>query len=168
MNEIDPKAYLFYTDGGCDNVDSKQGSYAWFNARTEVSESRYFTNTTSNIMEMTAVIEALKTTPEGSSVHIYSDSEYIIKGITEWIVNWKKKGWRNAKKEPVKNQGLWREMDDLCAKRHVYFHKVKGHSGVLGNEIADSLCNAAVFNKKDLTSEQIQNVINLCKEQYRG
>lgn len=148
----------FYTDGGCDNAGTREGSFGWFNLDTKQGDAQYFENTTSNIMEMTAVIEVLKTIPEGEEVHIYSDSEYTIKGITDWILGWKKRGWRASGGGAVKNQALWKEMDALCAARKVFFHKVKGHAGIVGNEIADSLTVAARAQKRNLTLAEVQEV----------
>ena len=90
-------------------------------------------------MELTAAIEALKAVKKKIPIDIYTDSEYVRKGISEWIHSWKKKGWKTAQKKPVKNAELWQELDMLCAQYDVNWHWVKGHAGDEGNERADRL-----------------------------
>jgi ribonuclease HI len=98
---------------------------------------------TNNIMEMTAAIEALRHTPEGSQVRVTTDSQYLKNGITQWIRGWKRNGWKTASKSPVKNQDLWRELDRLVGVRSVTWHWVAGHSGHAENDRCDELANAA-------------------------
>ena len=98
---------------------------------------------TNNIMEMTAAIEALRRTPEGAVVRITTDSQYVKNGITEWIDGWKRKGWRKADGGAVLNQQLWRELDALASARRVEWAWVKGHSGHPENERCDVLANEA-------------------------
>lgn len=100
--------------------------------------------TTNNRMEMMAVIKGLQAVSEGSAVLIYLDSEYVRKGITEWISGWKRKGWRTSTGQPVKNSDLWRELDALVTTRQVTWQWVKGHAGNPGNERADALANMGV------------------------
>lgn len=100
--------------------------------------------TTNNRMEMTAVIEALKTVPEGTAVTIHTDSTYVMKGMTEWITGWKAKDWKNSQKKPVKNKDLWLILDALAAVRDVRWRWVKGHAGDPGNERADELANTGM------------------------
>ena len=102
--------------------------------------------TTNNRMEMMAVIEALRSLDAPHSVQLYLDSEYVRKGITEWIHNWKLRGWRTADKKPVKNADLWQILDALThTKGHqINWHWVKGHAGHPGNEAADALANAGI------------------------
>lgn len=164
--------YIFYTDGGCDNVQSKVGGWAFARADSDhlvnvdfvAFGTGYDPDTTSNIMEMSAVIEALKTTQPNSSVLIHSDSEYVIKGISEWIIGWKKNGWRTAGKKPVKNKELWIAMDALCSERKVFFKKVKGHSGILGNELADTLIIRAVKDKGTLDTATCTEILQRLKK----
>lgn len=98
---------------------------------------------TNNIMELTAAIEALRHTPPGSHVVLTTDSLYVKDGITKWIVNWKKKGWRKADGKPVLNQKQWLALDELAGRRHVRWEWVRGHIGHPENERCDELANAA-------------------------
>jgi ribonuclease HI len=95
-------------------------------------------------MELTAVIEALAALKSRSSVDLHLDSEYVRQGITSWIHNWKRRGWRTADGKPVKNEDLWRRLDDLARSHDVRWHWVKGHNGNPGNERADALANRGV------------------------
>lgn len=97
--------------------------------------------TTNNRMEMTAVIEALCVLKDRSHIVLHTDSQYVMKGITEWIRGWKVRGWKTAAKEPVKNVDLWKRLDELCNSHEIKWVWVKGHSGHIGNERADRLAN---------------------------
>ncbi len=103
-------------------------------------------STTNNRMEMMAVIEALSALRQPCQVALYLDSEYVRKGITEWIHGWKARGWRTAAKQPVKNVDLWQRLDALVATsgHRISWHWVKGHAGDPGNERADALANKGV------------------------
>ncbi len=101
-------------------------------------------NTTNNRMELKAAIEGLSALTEDCEVQLTTDSQYVRKGITEWIHNWKKNGWRTAAKKPVKNGDLWQQLDVLNEKHHISWHWVKGHSGHRENEIADQLANQGI------------------------
>jgi ribonuclease HI len=100
--------------------------------------------TTNNRMELTAVIEALTALKRPSRIVLHTDSQYVMKGITEWIRGWKAKGWRTAAREPVKNVDLWMRLDALCAQHVIKWVWVRGHSGHNGNERADLLANRGV------------------------
>ncbi len=102
--------------------------------------------TTNNRMEMMAVIEALSALRQPCQVALYLDSEYVRKGITEWIHGWKARGWRTAAKQPVKNVDLWKQLDELVSstEHRIEWHWVKGHAGNPGNERADALANKGV------------------------
>lgn len=93
---------------------------------------------------MTAVIEALKIVKEKCAVEVFTDSKYVMDGITTWIHNWKAKGWKTAAKKPVKNEDLWRELDAVVATHDVSWNWVKGHNGDYHNEIADELATSAI------------------------
>jgi ribonuclease HI len=97
--------------------------------------------TTNNRMELTAVIEGLAALKKPSQVRVFTDSQYVQKGISEWIHSWKKRGWRTADKKPVKNDDLWRRLDELANGHSVEWHWVKGHAGDPENERADLLAN---------------------------
>lgn len=100
--------------------------------------------TTNNRMELTAVIRALEALKRPSVVRIHTDSQYVQKGITEWIRNWKRRGWRTAEKTPVKNEDLWRRLDELAAQHRIEWIWVRGHAGNAGNERADRLANMGI------------------------
>jgi len=102
---------------------------------------------TNNIMEMTAAIEGLKRTEEKAKVVVTTDSQYLIKGITQWIKGWKKRGWKKADGQPVLNQELWKELDRLAGTRTITWTWVKGHAGHPENERCDELAKAAVPRK---------------------
>ena len=101
-------------------------------------------STTNNRMELTAVIEGLKALKRACPVVITTDSQYVKNGITQWIHNWKRNGWRTAAKKPVKNDDLWRQLDEAVSRHEVTWHWVKGHSGHPENERADELANRGI------------------------
>jgi ribonuclease HI len=100
--------------------------------------------TTNNRMELTAVIEALGALKRPSRVILHTDSQYVQKGITEWINGWKARGWRTAAREPVKNADLWKKLDEAVKAHQIDWIWVKGHAGHVGNERADALANKGV------------------------
>jgi ribonuclease HI len=97
--------------------------------------------TTNNRMELMAAIEALQALSRPCAVAVYTDSEYVRKGISEWLPKWKASGWRTAARKPVKNEDLWRRLEEAAARHEVKWHWVKGHSGHPENERADALAN---------------------------
>jgi ribonuclease HI len=101
-------------------------------------------STTNNRMELTAVIRALQALRSPSRVRLHTDSQYVQKGISEWIHGWKRRGWKTADKKPVKNEDLWRELDAAAARHQVEWLWVKGHAGHPGNERADELANEGI------------------------
>ena len=101
-------------------------------------------HTTNNRMELTAVIRALEALRRTSHVRVHTDSQYVQKGISVWIHDWKKRGWRTAEKKPVKNSDLWRKLDELAGRHNIEWIWVKGHAGHAGNERADALANLGV------------------------
>jgi ribonuclease HI len=136
-----------YTDGACKGNPGPGGWGVWLKSAT--AQKELFggeRETTNNRMEMTAVIEALKALKRPCQVTMYVDSQYVLKGITEWIHGWKAKGWRTASKEPVKNVDLWQQMDALVQTggHKIDWRWVKGHAGDPGNERADQLANKGV------------------------
>lgn len=100
--------------------------------------------TTNNRMELTAAIEGLRALKKPARVVLTTDSEYVMKGIREWMPNWKKRGWKTAARQPVKNEDLWRALDELVNQHQVEWRWVKGHSGHPENELADELANLGV------------------------
>lgn len=135
-----------YTDGACKGNPGKGGWGALIQLGGESIE--IFggeLNTTNNRMELIAVIEALdKVKAEPSRVMVFTDSTYVQKGISEWILNWKKNGWRSSSKQPVKNQDLWMRLDELKQGMKIEWNWVKGHAGHPENERADFLANQGV------------------------
>jgi len=142
-----------YTDGACSGNPGPGGWGAILIAgerRKEISGSD--PATTNNRMELMAAIEALRALKSPSDVDLYTDSTYVKKGITEWIDSWKRNGWRRRSGKrwlPVKNEDLWRDLDELVAKHRVSFHWVEGHAGNEGNERADVLAREAIHALKE-------------------
>lgn len=101
-------------------------------------------NTTNNRMELTAAIKGLEALSRRCEVKLTTDSQYVRNGITRWIENWKKKGWKTASRQPVKNVDLWQRLDELVGRHNVEWHWVRGHSGHAENEIADQLANRGI------------------------
>jgi ribonuclease HI len=101
-------------------------------------------NTTNNRMELMAVIRGLQALKRRCAVDVTTDSQYVKNGITQWIHNWKRNGWRTAARKPVKNDDLWRQLDEAVARHDVSWHWVKGHSGHPENERADALANRGI------------------------
>jgi len=101
-------------------------------------------NTTNNRMEMMAVITGLELLKRPCVVHITTDSQYVLKGVTEWMAGWKKRGWKTASRQPVKNVDLWRRLDAALARHEVHWNWVRGHTGHPENERADALANRGI------------------------
>lgn len=101
-------------------------------------------HTTNNRMELTAAIQALEALDRPCVVHLTTDSQYVRKGITEWMAGWKRRGWRTAARKPVLNEDLWRRLDALNQRHEVHWHWVRGHSGHAENEQADALANRGI------------------------
>jgi len=110
-------------------------------ARREISGAA--PNATNNIMEMTAALEALKQTPPGAQVEVTTDSQYLVKGMTQWLAGWKRKNWRKADGQPVMNQTVWMALDEAARARQVTWVWVEGHNGHPENERCDELANQA-------------------------
>jgi len=134
-----------YTDGACRGNPGPGGWGVLLRARGAEKELYGADRaTTNNRMELTAVIRALEALKRPSEVRLYTDSQYVQKGISQWIGDWKRRGWRTAAKKPVKNEDLWRRLDELAARHRVEWRWVKGHAGHDGNERADALANRAI------------------------
>jgi ribonuclease HI len=139
---------LVWTDGACSGNPGPGGWAAIVVAPggEHVELSGGEPHTTNNRMELMAVIRALEALKRPCAVTLYLDSQYVLKGITEWLPGWKAKGWRTASKQPVKNAELWRRLDDLLTQggHSVDWRWVRGHNGDPGNERADALANLGV------------------------
>jgi ribonuclease HI len=136
---------VIYADGACKGNPGVGGWGALL--RFGATEKEIFGGepvTTNNRMELRGVIEALRLLTRECEVVVYTDSSYVQKGISDWIHGWKRNGWRTADKKPVKNDDLWRQLDELVAKHQIEFRWVKGHAGNEGNERADVLANRGV------------------------
>ena len=143
-----PTTVVIYTDGACKGNPGPGGWGAWLRSGPNERElCGGSPETTNNRMELTAVIEALRALKWPCEVALYTDSQYVRQGITEWIGNWKKRGWTTTDKKPVKNADLWRALDEQATRHRMDWRWVKGHSGDEGNERADALANrgAATF-----------------------
>jgi len=139
------RAVEIYTDGACRGNPGPGGWAALLIAGASEREiSGAETLTTNNRMELTAVIRALEALNRRCEVDVYTDSQYVQKGISEWLPGWKKRGWKTADKKPVKNQDLWLALDELVHRHDLAWHWVKGHSGNAGNERVDALANRAI------------------------
>ena len=139
------KRVEIYTDGACRGNPGPGGWAATLELGEHLRElSGAEAATTNNRMELTAVIRALEALKRSSPLIIHTDSEYVRRGITEWIGGWKSRGWKTADKKPVKNRDLWERLDELSQQHDIEWRWVKGHSGVPGNERVDQLANAAI------------------------
>ena len=139
------KQVTIYTDGACRGNPGPGGWGALI--KFDSMEKEIFggkNDTTNNQMELLAAIEGLATLKEPCSVELFTDSKYVMDGITQWIKNWKKNNWKTAAKKEVKNKELWQKLDYLISKHQVQWHWVKGHSGDAGNEAADLLANKGI------------------------
>lgn len=149
MTDAMPTVHLF-TDGAC---SGNPGPGGWGlilrhpATGKEIERAGAEANTTNNRMELMAVIEGLRLLTKPSIVELYSDSQYVLKGLKEWLASWKRRGWKTADKKPVKNVELWKTLDELAQKHDVRMHWIRGHQGHPENERADSL---AVKAREDL------------------
>jgi ribonuclease HI len=133
-----------FTDGSCKGNPGPGGWAAILRMGAHEKEiSGGDPDTTNNRMEMTAVIRGLNALIESCEVDIHTDSKYVLDGMTKWLDGWKKRGWKNASKQPVRNQDLWHELIEAVSRHQVSWTWVKGHNGHLENERADRLASAA-------------------------
>jgi ribonuclease HI len=145
MPQAPAQSIHIFTDGACKGNPGRGGWGAllrWNGEERELFGGE--ASTTNNRMELTAVIEALGALKRRSHVVLHTDSQYVQKGITEWIRGWKARGWRTAAKEPVKNVDLWKRLDEIAGQHDIDWVWVKGHAGHEGNERADALANKGV------------------------
>jgi ribonuclease HI len=148
--------YTIYTDGGCDPNPGPGGyGIVILEAGKEPREiSGGEPKATNNRMEMRAALEALRAVDEGSVVDLFTDSQYLRNGVTQWLAGWKARGWKTSTKEPVKNQDLWEALDVEIGKRKVRWHWTRGHSGDHWNERADQLATRGIPRATGIALEQ--------------
>lgn len=136
---------IIYTDGACKGNPGPGGWGAHLKYNSH--EKELFggeAETTNNRMELMAAIQALEVLTRTCQVRLHTDSKYLLQGITEWMANWKKRGWKTATNKPVKNEDLWRRLDAAIQNHQIEWVWVKGHNGEPGNERADSLANKGI------------------------
>ena len=134
-----------YTDGACRGNPGPGGWAALLRMGEHEREiSGGEAHTTNNRMELTAVIRALETLTRPVQARVYTDSEYVRRGMSEWLSAWKLRGWRTAERKPVKNQDLWQQLDELRTRHQLEWHWVPAHSGIADNERVDRLANEAI------------------------
>ncbi len=134
-----------YTDGACRGNPGPGGWGVLLRARGR--ERELFggePETTNNRMELTAAIEGLKALRRRCHVRLYTDSRYVMQGMTEWLENWKRRDWKNSSRKPVKNKDLWQALDQACQRHDIEWRWVRGHTGHEGNERADALANRGI------------------------
>lgn len=143
MNET----VIIYTDGACRGNPGQGGWGAILNYKGKIKEIYGGDKeTTNNRMELMAAIQALESLTRPCNVRLHSDSAYVLKGIKEWLPNWKKRGWKTANNHPVKNVDLWQRLDAAIMPHTIEWQWVKGHSGDKGNDRADALANLGIDN----------------------
>ena len=151
------KKVVIYTDGAC---EGNPGPGGWAVILRHGAHAKDLSGaepaTTNNRMELTAAIAALRALKEPCEVELYTDSEYLRDGITSWVASWKARNWRTADRKPVKNDDLWRLLDELCARHKVQWHWLKGHAGHPDNERCDELARAEITKlHEQYTAEQL-------------
>ncbi len=140
-----PNKIELYVDGACRGNPGPGGWGALLRYQgVEKELSGAELNTTNNQMELMAAIQGLQALTRPCHIDVYTDSEYVRKGITLWIQNWQKRGWKSAANKPVKNQALWQQLDAAAARHSITWHWVKGHNGHPENERVDALARAAI------------------------
>lgn len=149
MSALNTTKVYIYTDGACRGNPGPGGwgvllRYKQHEKRLSGAE----THTTNNRMELQAAIQALASLKNPCEVHITTDSTYVKDGITRWMTNWKKRGWRTSQGSPVKNQDLWQQLDHQSNRHRMHWHWVQGHSGHKENDIADQLARDAIDTLK--------------------
>lgn len=139
-----------YSDGACKGNPGIGGWGVLLRAKGKERElCGGEAHTTNNRMELMAAIVALETLTRPCQVRLHTDSKYVQQGISEWLANWKRRGWKTADKKPVKNEDLWRRLDEAASRHRIEWLWVKGHAGHDGNERADALANRGIEQLKE-------------------
>lgn len=145
LKELDSQLVDVFADGACSGNPGPGGwGVVWVQGDRRAAQNDGENQTTNNRMELTAAIRSLEALPDEVPVRITTDSQYVKNGIEQWIHNWRLKGWLTTDRKPVKNQDLWKRLDDLCSRKKVTWAWVKGHNGHEGNERADALARQAI------------------------
>lgn len=160
------KRVTIYTDGGCEGNPGPGGWAAILSVRGATREiSGAVPATTNNRMELQAAISALEALEEPSEVTLLTDSEYLCEGITKWVANWKAKGWMLSRKKCVKNDDLWRRLDELTAAHKISWQWLRGHAGQPENERCDALAQTEIAKiKAQFTAEQLAELVEEFKK----
>jgi ribonuclease HI len=149
------KSVVIHTDGGC---QGNPGPGGWAAVLTYGAKTKEISGgvpaTTNNRMELQAAIEALRALKEACEVEFFTDSQYVRRGVTEWIWGWKRNGWVTKAKEPVRNADLWRALDEQTRRHRITWRWLKGHAGHAGNERCDELARAAIENVRRAHSRE--------------
>ena len=155
------KKVVIHSDGGC---HGNPGPGGWAAVLEYGQHKRELSGgvpaTTNNRMELQGAIAALSALKEQCEVEFYTDSEYVKNGVSGWLTNWKRNGWRTKAKKPVKNEDLWRALDSSVSKHKIEWHWLKGHAGHIGNERCDQLANEEIAKiKQAFSAEQLKAVL---------
>ena len=155
------KKVIIHTDGGCHGNPGPGGWGATLEYGTRKRElSGGAPATTNNRMELQAAIEALNGLKEPCEIEFHTDSEYVKNGVSKWLRNWKRNGWKTKARQPVKNDDLWRALDASAAKHRIAWHWVKGHAGHSGNERCDQLANEEIAKiRKQFSAEELKALL---------
>ena len=144
-DQVENKQVIIYTDGAC---RGNPGIGGWGAVIRYKGHEKLLSGgemeTTNNRMELMAAIKALQSLNRSCQISLTTDSQYVRKGILEWMADWKKRGWKTAAKKPVKNKDLWQLLDEATERHNIQWHWVKGHTGHEGNELADELANRGI------------------------
>ena len=160
------KQVIIYTDGGC---DGNPGPGAWAAVLRSGEHKREISGavpaTTNNRMELMGALQAMRALNQPCEIKLHTDSQYVKKGMTEWLPGWKRNGWRTSSKEPVKNADLWRELEVEAARHKLHWHWVKGHAGNRDNERCDELATEAITKlKQSYTKAELKRELAKFKE----